>query len=107
MGQCPRWRCFLSFFLLLLDLQTVGVSTRLELLETEGTSWLPSASITPMTPMSSSSWKLAMRAATAGPTFQVREEKSTKRWTQCAYTTDATVSLRRGTRGEPPVTTPS
>ena len=118
-SQCPRWRYFLSFYLLLLDLQTVGIletdvqhvhgpnsskwpkivifwpdmvvsysvqlmpqydivellgfvihfqtrlrvsfantgaSTRLELLGTEETSWLPSANITPMTPMSLSSW---------------------------------------------------
>ena len=33
-----------------------GASTRLELLGTEETSWLPSANITPMTPMSLSSW---------------------------------------------------
>ena len=33
-----------------------GASTRLELLGTEETSWLPSASTTPMTPMSLSSW---------------------------------------------------
>ena len=72
----------------------------------------------------------AMPVVTAGRIFQVREGKSIRRfvcyyyyhmkkksqeramadhcrWTQCVYMTNATVSSPRGTRGEPPATTPS
>merc|ERR1712183_122784 len=108
--QLDRQQCcvfFLSCCSLLLHLHIVGAQRHLGLQVTEGTSWLPSAIISPTMPTSLSSWKLAMHVATVGPTFPVREVKSIKRSTQCAYTTDATVCLPRETREEPLVTTPS